>query len=390
MQLDKLISNPKVIVIQSERENQVVVTATRVPLGDIRLEEWGWILSLSHVNNHDQDGLEELSGRDGKHFPKLYSLDELKEYADQWQCTEWEDAYQKQNGADLSLQNTTVLAPSLSEKNEILKETMAEIQSYITQQLASLRKDIEDRLQNHMQTLTVQAEGNGQRTILLSTQTEILTKKFEDLENNSGTVTAKTTHLTEQGEMLATKVNEITTKLDDIKEKINKVIVESESSKTGNSDDVESIASEIEKKSSSQIEKIAMNQVRLSNGFYNNVKTQSKQSFELARFLVIVGAGIFVISMIAFIIPISKGNTTLVGSIGIATSCIVEAIGGLSFLYNKASIQFAHFHLFLDRINRATIAYTMCDGIEEFSRKQEQVILVQKELLKGDEKIKTS
>jgi len=94
------------------------------------------------------------------------------------------------------------------------------------------------------------------------------------------------------------------------------------------------------------------------------------------------------ISMIAFIIPFSKGDSTLVGSIGIVASCIVEVIGGLSFLYNKASIQFAHFHLFLDRINRATIAHAMCDGIKEESRKQEQVIIVLQELLKEDERIK--
>ena len=121
MQLDQLISNSKIIVIQAEREDHVVVTATRVPIGDIRLEEWGWILSLSHKNNHAQDGLEELFDREGKHFPKLYSLKELKDYADQWECYEWEDAYKKQDEADISLHNTTVLAPSILEEKEILR-----------------------------------------------------------------------------------------------------------------------------------------------------------------------------------------------------------------------------------------------------------------------------
>jgi hypothetical protein len=61
-QLEEIISNPKAIVIQSvRRKDQAIVTATRVPLGDIRLEEWGWILTVSHKINHDQDGLEELS-----------------------------------------------------------------------------------------------------------------------------------------------------------------------------------------------------------------------------------------------------------------------------------------------------------------------------------------
>ena len=35
--LEEIISNPKAIVIQSRRKDQAIVTATRVPLGDIRL-----------------------------------------------------------------------------------------------------------------------------------------------------------------------------------------------------------------------------------------------------------------------------------------------------------------------------------------------------------------
>jgi hypothetical protein len=39
-QLEEIISNPKVIVIRSVRGNDLaIVTATRVPFGDIRLEE---------------------------------------------------------------------------------------------------------------------------------------------------------------------------------------------------------------------------------------------------------------------------------------------------------------------------------------------------------------
>lgn len=370
-QLVEIISNPKAIVIQSvRRKDQAIVTATLVPLGDIRLEEWGWILSVSHKNNHDQDGLEELSNRvGGQRYPRLYTLDDLKGYADQWQCTEWEDVYQKRDEADLTSLTTTVLAPSIAEEKETIKNAIAD-------QLIPFQKTITESLREHMTTLTEQAETNAQLTMkltatsktdtqALSTQTDGLTKKTDEIEN---------------------KVGEVTSKLDDINEKLSKIIAEG--SKSVDGDDVEAIASDIEKKTTSHIEKIAMNQIRLGNGYYKNVNTQSKQSFDLARLLVIIGAGIFVVSMIAFLIPFSKGNTTVVSGIGIAASAIVELIGGLSFLYNKASVQFAHFHLFLDRINRASIAHAMCDSIKEEDRRQEQIILVVQSLLKDDERIK--
>src|SRR6266566_2190297 len=400
--LEELISNPKVIAIRSVRgKDQAIVTATRVPLGDIRLEEWGWILSISHKHNHAQDGLEELFNRDGQHYPKLYSLDDLKGYADLWQCTEWEDVYQKLDDTDLALQATTVLAPSIAEEKENLKEAISEVQTQIANQLNLFKEAMNERLQEHMETLTAQAEINGQltstlgtslgslgeKTEMLSTQTEALTKKTDELETKTETLTTNTVHLTEREETSVAAVKEIATKLEDIRVQINKIMAE-ENSRASAGDDVEAIASDIEKKTTSHIEKIALNQIRIGNGYYRNVNTQSKQSFDLARFLIFIGAGIFVVSMIAFIIPFSTGNTTLVGSIGIIASCIVEFIGGLSFLYNKASVQFACFHLFLDRINRASIAHAMCDSIKDENRRQEQLILVVQELLREDEKIK--
>ncbi len=243
-------------------------------------------------------------------------------------------------------------------------------------------------MMNTLTTNTVALNEKNDKTEVLSTQADALTKKFDELEIKTETLTTNIPHLTDQVEMLTTTVKEIMTKLDDIKTQIEKSIAEDENSKTGNSDDVEAIASDIEKKTTSHIEKIAINQIRLGNGFYKNVNTQSKQSFDLARFLVLIGAGIFVVSIIAFIIPFSTGNTTVVGSVGIIKSCIIETIGGLSFLYNKASVQLAHFHLFLDRINRASIAHAMCDNIKDENRKQEQLILVVQELLRDDERIK--
>jgi hypothetical protein len=291
--------------------------------------------------------------------------------------TEWEDVYhkrdetdQKGDETDLTSLTTTLLASSIAEEKETIKDAIAD-------QLIPFKDDIDESLRRHMATLTQQAETNAQLTIKLTTASKTDTE----------TLSTQTEELTKKTDELEIKIGEVTSKLDDINEKLSKIIAEG--SKASNGDDVEAIAMDIEKKTTSHIEKIAMNQIRLGNVYYKNVNTQSKQSFDLARLLVIIGAVLFVLSVIAFLIPFSKGNTTVVGSFGIIISGLVEAIGGFSFLYNKASVQFAHFHLFLDRINRASIAHAMCDSIKEDDRRQEQVIAIVQSLLKDDERIKS-
>ena len=96
--------------------------------------------------------MEELSNRDGgQRYPRLYTLDDLKGYADQWQCTEWEDFYNKRDETDLTSLTTTVLAPSIAEEKETIKNAMAD-------QLIPFQNTITENLREHMVTLTQQAE----------------------------------------------------------------------------------------------------------------------------------------------------------------------------------------------------------------------------------------
>lgn len=69
-------------------------------------------------------------------------------------------------------------------------------------------------------------------------------------------------------------------------------------------------------------------------------------------------------------------------------SCIVETVAGLSFLYNKASDQFARFHLYLDRNTRASIAHTMCGGIKDEAKKQEMIISIIQDIMKSSQELK--
>ncbi len=44
--------------------------------------------------------------------------------------------------------------------------------------------------------------------------------------------------------------------------------------------------------------------------------------------------------------------------------------------------------LFLDRTNRASIAHTMCDSIKDEARKQEMLVSIIEDIMKGSEDLK--
>ncbi|MFL5664684.1 MAG: hypothetical protein ACJ8BW_25555 [Ktedonobacteraceae bacterium] len=147
---------------------------------------------------------------------------------------------------------------------------------------------------------------------------------------------------------------------------------------------INAAATPIARRSPSYTQRIIAEQVQLGATYYEQVAVQSQQSFNLARLLTIIGAILFVGSMGVLIIPFANGNTTIVGSFGVVISGVVEAVAGLSFLYNKASAQFARFHIFLDRINRASLCHTMCNELEDQAKKQELMVNITQELLKKD------
>ncbi len=99
---------------------------------------------------------------------------------------------------------------------------------------------------------------------------------------------------------------------------------------------INEVAASIAERSPSYTQQIIAEQVQLGGTYYSQVATQSQQSFDLARLLTVIGAILFVTSMVVMIIPFANGNTTVVGSLGVIVAGIVEAVAGLSFLYNKA------------------------------------------------------
>jgi hypothetical protein len=81
-------------VLHTRRNDGVVIVATRVPLTDVRLQQWGWVLSQAYkVEQPSQDGFEGLIDSTGKRYSKIYTLIDMQHYIEQWGCKEWEVGY---------------------------------------------------------------------------------------------------------------------------------------------------------------------------------------------------------------------------------------------------------------------------------------------------------
>ena len=136
----------------------------------------------------------------------------------------------------------------------------------------------------------------------------------------------------------------------------------------------------------SYTQQIIAQQVALGGTYYENAVAQSRQSFEQAKLLSWLGAGLFALSIILAVLPFTTRSTTT--TIGVIVAAILQGVGGLSFLYSKATSQLASFHLFLDRINRASLAHTMSHALEDQAKKQEMMVKVIEELLQSSDTLR--
>ena len=112
----------------------------------------------------------------------------------------------------------------------------------------------------------------------------------------------------------------------------------------------------VDERMPSYTQQIIAQQVALGGTYYENAVAQSRQSFEQAKLLSWLGAGLFALSIILAVLPFTTRSKTT--TVGVIVAAILQGVGGLSFLYSKATSQLASFHLFLDRINRASLAHT--------------------------------
>ena len=80
--------------------------------------------------------------------------------------------------------------------------------------------------------------------------------------------------------------------------------------------------------------------------------------------------------------------TLIINGIGVLISAIIEGIAGLNLVYDKATKQFTRSQLFLDRIQRASMAFAMAENMPDETRKQETFEKITSELIRVGEQMK--
>ncbi len=139
---DELALQGNCPVIHTQRRDEATLIATRIPLDDVRLERWGWILTLSHKDGRtDQDDLETLRDNAGRRYPKIYLPTDMKNYIEKWACTEWEEGYHT-NGHQAVLARG-ITSPSVDiVREDVLLQIFSELQERQTQQLGLLKDKV--------------------------------------------------------------------------------------------------------------------------------------------------------------------------------------------------------------------------------------------------------
>jgi len=140
---------------------------------------------------------------------------------------------------------------------------------------------------------------------------------------------------------------------------------------------IKTTAAAIAERTPSETQKIIINQVELSAGFYQEVGVQSHDSFRLSLWLAAAGGVIFFLTIVAAIlISWFRGDGTPITWIGTIAAVITEVLAAMNRLYNQASDQFAAFQVDLDRINRSAISYAMIseDAFEKKTPVQQEGI----------------
>lgn len=448
-------------VVHAPRKDGAVLIATRVPLGDVRLQGWGWILALSNQSDPTQNDIDTLTDRSGKRYPKVYYLQDVLNYAERWDCSDWEEGYQddgnipflsKSNGVPGSeLVRGSTLQQTLTELQASQEEQLEAFQNQLLTQLEAISTEVgvnNTKIGEELGNITFNShnrlleqfriafEGTSKQLDTLSTETtstrqalemalnQIVLQSQKMHEDTNGDIEALRNDVREQSlleqdtirtgfdqtrqdsvnssetvkEGLQIGFDTLTIHLAALQENVGKIWdavnpiidIDADVTKTDNND-IAFTAANAAKKATSRIERMAANLTALSSSYYKNANEQSKRSFELARTISLIGGLILVVSIIAVFVSLflQLGEATLIlNGIGALIAAVVEGIAGLNLVYDKATKQFTRSQLFLDRIQRSSMAYAIAENMPEEAAKQQTIGKIALDLLRTDDQMK--
>lgn len=110
---------------------------------------------------------------------------------------------------------------------------------------------------------------------------------------------------------------------------------------------------------------------KMSLNFYEDVRSQARQSFYIALGAAAVGT-LMVLFGIGAMMSVSKWVTLESSELSVVAGVAIQVISAINFyLYGKTARQFALFHICLERTNRFLLANTLCENVLEEKRRDD-------------------
>ncbi len=130
---------------------------------------------------------------------------------------------------------------------------------------------------------------------------------------------------------------------------------------------------------SKEMGRIVASHTKMIMKYYDDVKTQSEKSFNVARKAAIIGFFVIILSLFYILafdalfrvgaLPPRLSGSGQIPTLGIISGSVIEFIAGIAFvLYARGAKQFGEFHVCLERTHRYLIAF--CIAQEGGSEKE--------------------
>jgi uncharacterized membrane protein YphA (DoxX/SURF4 family) len=359
---DELALQGEYPVLHSLRSDHATLIATRVPLTDIGMGRWGWVLTLNHRNGRtDSDDIAALRDNTGQQYPKVYSLSDMQNYIEKWGCAEWEEGYH-QNGHQLSLPKNTTSSDAAIVREDVLKQLLSELKEHQEAQARLLVDELHARLEETRNKLEMENATSFQalndntieaynrlldrsRTNNETLDQQVVTQIVKVTEvveaqslltreeagrhvetmteeiRNRVSLTQKSTldaieaqfnlakvdttkHLEEEHEEIKTRLTGFSTELKELQEQIKLALqaldpdVDEDLDKTQNADPAFT-ATKMVRKATTQIERITQSHQKMSMNYFNSANEQSRKAFKYAWFLGFTAVGLLAFFIVA-------------------------------------------------------------------------------------------
>ncbi|MBA2395573.1 MAG: hypothetical protein H0V70_22810 [Ktedonobacteraceae bacterium] len=209
----ELSSQSAISVIYSQGNNGTILTAIKVPRDDVRLEKWGWILSLSYKDGSaSQDEIFMLQGDNGQQYSKIFTSDEVGNYSEKHRYYAWEVGYYSQMNKIQSRRNTAPLDTDVLQK-EMLQETLQNILGYQEE----LTKTVQDKLVVQNQNLTDEVYKQFSSHVARFAEIESqFSSHYQESQNKLNTISESMEDFTEKSTGAYDNINKINQERNDL------------------------------------------------------------------------------------------------------------------------------------------------------------------------------